>query len=41
MRICIICDSIYSNDTEECKECEDGGELIHTFNDIKEVKDVI
>ena len=31
MRICMICDSIYSNDTKECKECEDGGELIRLF----------
>jgi len=24
----MICDSIYPDDTEECKECKDGGELI-------------
>ena len=28
MRICVICDSIYFNDTDECKECKDGGELV-------------
>ena len=31
MRICTICDSIYLDDTEECKECKDGGELIRLF----------
>jgi len=28
MRICIRCDSVYPDDTDECKECKDGGELI-------------
>ena len=28
MRICIRCDSVYPDGTDECKECKDGGELI-------------
>jgi len=33
MRICIRCDSLYKDDTDECKECEDGGELIPLMED--------
>ena len=28
MRICVICDSIYPDGTDECKVCKDGGELV-------------
>jgi len=33
MRIFIRCDSLYKDDTDECKECEDGGELIPLMED--------
>jgi len=34
MRICIRCDSVYPDGTDECKECKDGGELIPLMEDI-------
>jgi len=34
MRICIRCDSVYPDDTDECKEC--GEELIPLMRDKHE-----
>jgi len=28
MRICTVCDSLYPDGTDECRECRDGGEVI-------------
>ncbi len=34
MKVCIICDSLYPDGTDECKECNDGGELISLMEDM-------
>lgn len=39
MRICIICDSLYLDDSDECKECKGGGELISVMKSYESDKD--
>lgn len=38
MRIYTICDALYPDDTDDCRECRDGGEVIPVMQEkTKEV----